>query len=59
MGPVALELGAASFAHCALLLRGGETGPELPKIPYLVVQYLGVLKVNLWDSKGNLLTQKG
>ena len=25
----------------------------------LVVQYLGVLKVNLWDSKGNILTQKG
>ena len=27
--------------------------------PFLVVQYLGVLKVNLWDSKGKLLTQKG
>ena len=25
----------------------------------LVVQYLGVLKVNLWDYKGNLLPQKG
>ena len=24
----------------------------------LVVQYLGVLKVNLWDFKGNILTQK-
>ena len=48
-----------------LELRGGRvrglcsrklsSGPGL----YLVVQYLGVLKVNLWDSKGNLLTQKG
>ena len=25
----------------------------------LVVQYLGVLKINLWDYKGNILTQKG
>ena len=25
----------------------------------LVVQYLGVLKVNLWDYKGNIFTQKG
>ena len=25
----------------------------------LAVQYLGVLKVNLWDYKGNVLTQKG
>ena len=25
---------------------------------YLVVQYLGVLKVNLWDYKGNIGTQK-
>ena len=24
-----------------------------------VVQYLGVLKVNLWEYKGNILTQKG
>ena len=28
-------------------------------VPTLVVQYLGVLKVNLWDFKGNILTQKG
>ena len=26
---------------------------------FLVVQYLGVLKVNLWEYKGNVFTQKG
>ena len=37
--------------------------PEINKRPmetrYSVVQYLGVLKVNLWEYKGNILTQKG
>ena len=36
--------------------------PEILSEAFLscpVPRALGVLKVNLWDSKGNLLTQKG
>ena len=33
--------------------------PEPETILGSVVQYLGVLKVNLWEYKGNILTQKG
>ena len=29
------------------------------RVVYLVVQYLGELKVNLWDDKGIPLPQKG
>ena len=32
--------------------------PHGNQTAFLVVQYLGVLKVNLWDYKGNILPQK-